>query len=506
MPATIKTAPAQGPIVNFKREEITALEPRWTLIRDCLSGDKAVKDKGQTYLPKPNAADTSDENNSRYEAYKKRAVFYNVTARTLRGLCGQVFARDPVIKLPSTIMKPIQTDVNGAGIGIDQQARKALERILAHGRCGILVDYPTVAAPATMAQAQAGEIRPTICLYDPWDVINWRTITVGSKILLSLVVISEKDVVDDDGFEAKHEEYFRVLRLTGGIYHSQIWYFDNAQNAYVMESDIVPLDGSGKPWNEIPFSFIGSENNDSTPDLPPLYDMAVLNIAHYCNSADYEESCFMVGQPTPYFAGLTEQWVTKMLKGTIQLGSRGAVPLPEGGTAGLLQAEPNSMPKEAMEHKERQMVALGAKLVEQTTVQRTATEAGMEEASTTSLLGTCAKNVSHAYTFALKWCAKFLNVVIAEDGADCNYELNTEFDLARLGAQDIAAVVAAWQAQAISFTELRGNLKAGGIAWLDDDEAQEEIESQPPNFGLPGLESGTPGQPGQQGGTPPPAE
>jgi hypothetical protein len=59
---------------------------------------------------------------------------------------------------------------------------------------------------------------------------------------------------------------------------------------------------------------------------------------------------------------------------------------PEGGERRLAPSDENTMPKEAMEAKERQMVALGAKLVEQKQVQRTAMEAGMEEASTSSLL------------------------------------------------------------------------------------------------------------------------
>ena len=95
------------------------------------------------------------------------------------------------------------------------------------------------------------------------------------------------------------------------------------------------------------------------------------------------------------------------LKGEVQLGSRAAVPLPEGGSMGLIQASANSMPKEAMDTKERQMVALGAKLVEQKQVQRTATEAGLENASETSVLASAANNTAEAFRKALKWCMEF---------------------------------------------------------------------------------------------------
>lgn len=474
------------PKVNYTREEVTALSPRWELVRDCLSGEKAIKDKRTKYLPQPNAADTSDENLKRYEAYVCRANFFNVTARTLKGLAGQVFARDPVLTIP-TQMDVIANDIDGAGVSLDQQARKALSHVLAHGRAGLFTDYPKTDKPASVADLASGNIRPTVTLFDPWDIINWRVATIGSKKLLTLVVISEKEVVDDDGFEQKWDNYYRVLRLMNGIYQSEIWYFDENLNDFVLDELVVPLDGAGKPWTEIPFTFIGAENNDPTPDLPPLYDLATLNIGHYRNSADYEESCFIVGQPTPWFSGLTKEWVDEVFKGVVQLGSRAAVPLPESGAAGLLQAAPNSMPFEAMEHKEKQMVALGAKLVEQQQVQRTATEAGMEEASTTSLLATCAKNVSHAYTCALAWAGTFIGVKNAEseEGKSISYELNTDFDISRLTPQDQAQVIASWQANAITDEEMRDNLRRGGIAYEDDQKWRDSIESKGPDLGVP---------------------
>src|SRR3546814_14860468 len=93
----------------------------------------------------------------------------------------------------------------------------------------------------------------------------------------------------------------------------------------------------------------------------------------------------MVGQPTAWFSGLTKDWVEDVFRGRVFLGSRAAIPLPTGGQAGLLQVNPNSMPKEAMDQKERQMVALGAKLITQASVSRTLGEAQIEESSANSI-------------------------------------------------------------------------------------------------------------------------
>lgn len=460
------------PNVAFEREELKKLKPLYTLIRDCIEGEIKVKSKKATYLPRPNAHDVTPENEARYKAYIERAVFYNVTQRTLGGLSGQVFLRDPIIELPE-ILDKINKDINGGGVSITQLAKRAVLHVLAYGRTGLLADYPITDGPASKAQLDNGDIRPTVNVYKPWDIINWRTTTRGSRELLSLVVLKETYVEKDDGFEMKTSPQWRVLRLTDAGYEVSVYRKTTADYSIAIGPH-YPKDSNGKSLTEIPFVFVGCENNDDMPDLPPLYDLASLNIAHYRNSADYEESCFIVGQPTPYFSGLTEEWVKTVLCGSISLGSRAAVPLPVGGDAGLLQAEPNTMPFEAMGHKERQMVALGAKLVEQKTVQRTATEADIENASETSTLSSAAKNVSSAFEAVLIWCAKF----VGADEGSIKFDLHTDFDLSKMTPEERSQLVAEWQAGAIAFEEMRENLRRAGIAKLDDKEAKAKIEEE----------------------------
>jgi len=238
-----------------------------------------------------------------------------------------------------------------------------------------------------------------------------------------------------------------------------------------------PKDAGGKPLNEIPFSFVGVANNDSTPEPPPMYDLCALNIAHYRNSADFEEAVYMLGQPTPWFAGLTEEWVTKVLGGAVALGARGGIMLPENGTAGILQVEPNTMAKEAMDQKEQQMLALGAKLVEATQVggvASTATEAAIDNVSETSILSSVAKNTATAIEWALEWGAVFVGA--SEDGIE--YNMNTEFDLTNMDANERAQLLKEFQSNAITFSEYRLNMKRAGIATLPDDEAKAELQSQ----------------------------
>lgn len=473
-------APAKGVQVGYVRKEIVDLKPCYDLVRHCVTGQRKIKELGTTYLPKPNEADTSEANTVRYKQYKERAVFYGVTGRTLQGMVGTVFQKTPEMEIPA-VLDTLKEDVDGGGVGLNQQSKKALAFLLQFGRAGLLADYPKTQGPATVADVKAGKVRPNITLWQPWDVINWRESVVGGKRLLTLVVISEQWVTDDDGFCAEESKQYRVLRLKGGVYSVEIWReSEDGTNWGVVETSI-PLRADGKPWDFIPFKFLGSENNDSTPDLPPLYDLAALNIAHYRNSADYEEACYMLGQPTPWASGLTKDWVDEVLKGTVALGSRAFIPLPENGTVGIIQVAPNTMPKEAMEHKEKQMVALGAKLVEQRDVRQTATEASQNEASETSVLATSANNVSAGYTDALKWA----NAFVATDEAEIVYKLNVEFEKRLATAQDRAQLVAEWQANAITTEEMRGALTKVGVATLDLEEYKTAIDSQGPDLGVP---------------------
>lgn len=460
--------------VRHVRKELKAILPQYRQIQDCIDGAPAVKKRRTTYLPQPDPTNETEENRQRYEDYLTRAVFYNVTGRTLEGFVGQVFIREPVVNLPNSL-DVVQADANGEGVPLNQQAKSATGYVIAKGRAGLFSDYPATSGEITVEEQQQGNINPTITLYQPEYIINWRTKTIGSKVYLSLVVLKEEYVCEDDGFETKTAWQYRVLRLNDdNVYTVEIWRStSDAGFAPIEGGEVIPTDSAGNAFNEIPFTFIGSKNNDSEIDNPPLYDISELNIAHYRNSADYEESSYVVGQPTPYASGLTQQWVDEVMGGQLKMGSLGGVMLPENGEAGLIQAEPNQMPKEGMEHKERQMVALGAKLVEQQSVQRTATEAKMENASETSVLSSIASNVSAAYQKALTWCAQFVGA-----GDNIEYVLNNDFDTNHMSSQEIAQVISSWVDGAITFEEMRNRLTKAGLATLDLEDAEAKLEEE----------------------------
>ena len=463
--------------VEFIRPELARRFGQYDQISDCIEGDLAVKDRRTAYLPMPNAHDQSEENKARYLGYITRAVFYNVAQVTLAGLIGQVFLVDPEVKVP-TLLDAVLKDANGNGVPMNQLAQQVEEAVLSKGRAGILIDFPKVeGGKVSLADQQAGRVRPLVTNYDPENVINWRTTTRNGKIILSLVVLRERHETNDDGFSAEFEIQYRVLRLVDGLYEQQIW--RGKEGHYEIKETVAPVDSRGQRLTEIPFTFVGAVDNSPSVDMPPLYALCALNIAHYRNSADYEESVFITGQATPVLTGLTQQWVDTVLKGTVQLGSRAAIPLPVGGAASLLQMGERSAGFEAMEHKEKQMVALGAKLVESKAVQRTATEAKQDKSAEDSTLTTVTKNVSAAIRFALEWCSIFAGTTTVATDANNDtaivYNLNTDFDISAMSPEEVKLYIEAWQKDALTFGEMRTGLRRAGLATEDDKKAEAAI-------------------------------
>ena len=100
--------------VDFVRDDLATMIPTYELIRDCIDGERAVKTARDRWLPVPNAEDTSAAALARYEHYLARAVFYNVTGRTLLGMSGLLYLQPPEVKLSSRL-GTLEKNADGAG-------------------------------------------------------------------------------------------------------------------------------------------------------------------------------------------------------------------------------------------------------------------------------------------------------------------------------------------------------------------------------------------------------
>lgn len=509
------------PNVDFRKKAYKDRLPTWQRIKTVLTPG-AVRRAGDTYLPRPNAEDTSPENLARYEALLVRAVWLDFTARTLRGMCGQVFSRKSVLELP-TELAVLENDIDGEGTSFMQQAKKAVSLGLSTGRAGLLVDMPLTDGEAVSVQdVEDNRILPKILLFNEEEIINWDKALIGGRNRVSLIVLEQEVTRRKDTFEEETINQWTVLRLLRpedlgltegatdaedlkqddidvdleiaqdpaarpGIYVMEVWKrakdivgSEETSDQFTREFSVIPL-ANGEPFTDIPFFPIGWEDNDIEPNEAPLDGMAELNLGHWRNSADYQESTHIAGQATPVLAGLTESWVKEVLKGKIHLGSRAAIFLPENGSAQLLQAAPNSAPKESMDMLRADAVAIGARLIDPSTpLAQSATAAAIDAAEEVSVLMSTVTNVTEAFNQALEAAAAFIGLTVSEDvdarqKAGPYFELNTDFAVTKMTPEERKVLMAEWQSNGISKTEYRRALERGGIAFQDKEEFEQEI-------------------------------
>lgn len=451
--------------VDSQHIEYSANLEQWKTTRTCVAGPSSVKKAKTKYLPQPNPTDTSKENEARYDDYLKRANYVNFTGSTLDGMLGMVFRKDIHVELQANI-EYLKENANGGGLTLEQSTRRLISDMLQTGRDGILVDYPQADPGLSKADVDALNLQANLLLYKAENIINWRTTTVGGIKKLSLVVLKEdKEIISEDGFTVEIQECHRVLLLKEGVYIQQIY---DKNNNIIAES--MPRMADGNIWDEIPFTFVGSQNNDEIVDKSPLYDIAEINLAHYRNSADFEESCFIVGQPTPVLSGLTQSWIDGVMKGGVLFGSRTAILLPDGGGADLLQASENQMPSKGMDMKEQQMIKIGARIIQDVGANETAEAAKIRYAGQNSKLGTIVGNVESAIKQCFEWAMLFMG-----GSGDNRFEINREFYDKKIDPQLLIAKIQLSDRGLLAKTDMWDNLRSDGI--LDEERTDEIIQA-----------------------------
>lgn len=451
------------PVDSLNKQYAKAAK-QWKFVRDAAEGQDAIAKKD--YLP-----GFVPEDEERYKKYIERAYYLNVTGRTCEGLLGAIFRKPPVQKLPASL-EYLSDDADGAGQGLDQLAKRMCDDLLKVGRYGLLADYPEAPEGVDREQQQRLNLRASILSYPAESIINWKTDKVGGSTVLTLVVLKEVKETPKDEFSSDCEAQYRVLRLVDGVYTQSV-YNDRKQ----LVSNTTPLDSEGNAFSFIPFVFVGAVDNKPEVDRAPLHPLAVVNVAHFRNSADYEENLFMHGQLT---LGITSSMSGDEFNAAnpngIKVGARAGYFLGEGGSFVTATVPANTGLREAMKDKEEQMVAIGAKLIIQTAANQTAEAARINASSETSVLMTLVSNGSDAICTAISYAQKFMG---GDD--ECEYEINTDFFDSTLNPQEIMALIQLSDRGDIGQAEVRNLLRKSGIIAPDktDEQLDDEFLNKP---------------------------
>lgn len=446
---------------------------KWRKVRHALAGDLI------SYLRNVGLNEPDEKyGQERQREYAAGAICYNFTKRTLSGMVGSVMRKDPEQIIPDEL-EYLLRNCDGSGVGLWQHAQDTLMEIDSVGRGGLLVDAPETAA-ATAAEQNAGLLNPVIAFYTAENVVNWRMKRFGSVNRVVMVVLREvwEYVEADNEFVVKYGEQYRVLDLDENDKYRQRLYRFDAEGGAAEEPVVIYPQLGASLEGKIPFTFIGASNNDATIDDAPLLPLAELNIGHFRNSADNEESSFVVGQPTLFIypgENMSLQTFQDANPNGIKFGSRTGHNLGAGGSAQLIQATENNLAKQNMLDKETQAIQIGAQLITPTQ-QITAESARLQRGADTSVMATIARNVSMAYTDALKWVAVMMGM--SED-TEIEFKLNMEFFLTPMTSQDRTAWMADINAGLLPATAYYAALRKAGVTDWTDEEIQDAIADQP---------------------------
>lgn len=448
----------------YQHPSLNVAMPVYRRIRDCL--ENRVKSQRKVYLPDPSEVrEDSAIREKRYEHYIARATWLPVTKRTVQGLTAQVFIKRPTLTtgvLPDDFVESPSI----LGDEMDGFARYALSENLSLGRGAIVGIYTDTG-------------RWLLDFIEAENIVAWSELPYGKcdgigRNIESVTVRTFFTQTQDDSITT---EFFSVLTQYK-IDSRGYCFMRSSVSSQLMSVEwgawqVVTV--KGEILNYVPVFIVGAERNILSVQTPPIEELAELNLSHYINSADYEEHAKVAGQVTPVITGLDQTWYDKNIKGAVMFGVRSPLPLPKEADAKLLQAQANSVSKEALDKKEKMMVSVGARLIEERTIRRTATEADIEDQAYYSILGHIAQNVSNAMTSALRHISRYYTADTKPDNSII-YRLNTDFSTATSSAEHRRLLLEEYIAGARSFSEYRKALQLfDQTVTLDDNEARSEI-------------------------------
>ena len=430
--------------VNTPREEYILGAPDWKLCRDAIGGSRVVKNAGTNYLPQ-----LEGQSYGEYAAYKLRATYFNATGRTVDGIVGMIFRKDPSIS-GSSDKQLLATKVSKDGKKFSEFLRAITAEVVGMGRVGVLIDAPSNGETANKAY---------FAEYQPEAILNWETYEVKGEERLSLVVLEEEILIQgDDEFTKKKVPQIRVLRMVQGVYQVQIYkQLNTASSEFSPQQPVFPRI-AGRPIDHIPFKFITPSGTSlGKIEKPPILDIAEINMSHYRSSADLEHGRHFTGLPTAWAAGFPKDTVLKIGSGVAWISEDA------NANARYLEFTGQGLTAltDALKEKNRQMTILGARLLEESNPKAAeATETHrLRKSGENNIVANIAKSVSGAATELLNW----LSLWRTDLSGNYTIDLNTDYVQTKMSSDELIALVKSLQDGAISEETFVWNLKQGEI-------------------------------------------
>lgn len=455
--------------VNTKSEAQSAAESRWTTCRDAYDGEDAIKEAGTKYLPL--LGGHSSATDSKYQAYKDRALFYGATARTIDGMLGAIFQKPlSVAETIDVVIRSHLDDVTLSSRSISRFAFEVAREVLITGRYGVLID-----------RADDASGRPWWVGYRAEEVVSYRVGWVDGQTVLTQVVLAETFEVQDekDPFVTETRTRYRVLQLVQDgeqTQYQQVVYEESKGEDGKIEfiptiqegqadAVIVPT-RSGQPMSFIPFLFFGP--TATTPEIakPPLYDLVTLNISHYRTMASLEHGRHWCGIPQFVAAGLLDGEEDNA-GGTLNVGAGVVVEVEKDGFFKIEEFTGQGLKnlETADDTKRKMMASIGARMLEETPrVQDAAAAQSLRREGEQATLRTIASSLDQGLSELVRMHTWWEGTeATPADVQESGVEVNKQFVSVKMTPEELRSLVEALMSDGISFETFYHNLQKGGM-------------------------------------------
>lgn len=474
---------------SYENAAYQKMKPRWQIVNDVSEGTLHLRECSNYlyYLPMEPAEDKKD-----YSIRLRAAVLFNAFERTLNGLVGMVFRKEPSFgdDVPLAIAgreaDQNQSKIEGLGENIDNAgthwtvfAKEIFTLAVRDGHAFILVDMPPALPDgATRADEMATNRRPYWVCYCADQAVNWRiepevkivVLSTGDLIatptgrqILTQITFKECSYEPDGLYGEKEVIKYRVL--TPGRW--ELWRQANNLSAQQQEF-ILEADGATS-LDEIPVSVIYSRKIAPMISRPPLLDLALLNICHYQKYSDYSVYLHISSRPVLWFRGRDASKKIEAIGPYTAFdvdSQNGEVAFAETTGAALGAA------RQDLQDLEAQMAALGLSIIAGKAPQpNTATEEILNHVQEESDLATAARNLKDGLERALYLTALYLDPN-AETGG--SVELGATIEELTLSAQDVQAYSNLVALHQLSLDSLWSMLERAGKLPVDFDPDKEK--------------------------------
>ncbi len=450
--------------VNQVDAPIARMQADWAVIDALLGGTPAMRKAGKTYLPQQPRESDDD-----FKYRLSTSTCFPAFERTLAVMAGKPFSKEVT---PSGVPQPVLDllpSIDDKGSSLHTFAFRAFREMVSHGFGGILVDHTKTEGQAvTVADTKRLGARPYWVHYKHNQVLGARFTQSANGLQLVLLRLLETVEEEDGDYGSQEVQQVRVLRPGTWEIHR------NGKDGWVLhDSGTTTLDC-------IPFVFLVANPIGPMEGRPPLKDLAYLNVKHWQQQSDQDESARFCRKRLLVFTGLTSQ-------DQITVASDMAVRLPKDADAKIVEgsAESIEVGRSELEALEQQMIQTGAELLVAKPGQRTATEASNDAEANKSSLQSLVEDFEDALDQCLQFSADWLKA-----GEGGSVSLFKDFGAATLSdasAQLVFNMVGAgWLSKVTGIKEMqrRGTLDPA----VDPEQEIAAAEAEGPALGTIGGE------------------